>query len=70
MFFFHIHRPRTKSDRLNDETTSAMANSPPKFISMEEIMKAVNGLNNMMLAHEIAVDNDFKLKKLNPPENK
>ena len=43
--------------------------SPPKFVSLEEIMKATNGLKNMALAHEIAVDKNFKLQKLEPDDS-
>ncbi|XP_033216068.1 T-complex protein 11-like protein 1 isoform X2 [Belonocnema kinseyi] len=43
--------------------------SPPKFVSLEEIMKATNGLKNMALAHEIAVDKNFKLHKLEPDDS-
>lgn len=43
--------------------------SPPKFVSLEEIMKAANGVENMVLAHEIAVDNQFKLEKVEAPRN-
>lgn len=41
--------------------------SPPKFVSFEEIMKAANGMTNMALAHEIALDKNFKLETLEPP---
>lgn len=44
--------------------------SPPRFVSLEEIMKAANGMTNMALAHEIAVDKNFMLKKLEPSENR
>lgn len=43
--------------------------SPPKFISLEELMKAANGMTNMALAHEIAVNKDFKLERFEVPEN-
>jgi len=43
--------------------------SPPGFVTLEEIMKAANSVSNMTLAHEIAVDVDFHLKKLEPPSN-
>lgn len=43
--------------------------SPPKFVSLEEIMQAANGIKNMALAHEIAVDNNFQLQKLEPQAN-
>jgi hypothetical protein len=44
--------------------------SPPKFVSLEEIMKAANGVNKMALAHEIAVDKDFILKKVELADNR
>ena len=46
-----------------------VAASPPKFMSLEEVMKAAKGVSNMVLAHEIAVDKNFKLEKFDPPEN-
>lgn len=42
--------------------------SPPKFVSLEEIMKAANGMKNMALAHEIAVDKNFQLQQLEPDD--
>ena len=44
--------------------------SPPKFVSMESIMKAAEGVSNMALAHEIAVDSDFKLQKPEHSKNR
>lgn len=46
-----------------------VAASPPKFVSLEEIVKAANGFKNMALAHEIAVDKDFRLQKCEPPDD-
>ena len=34
---------------------------------MDEIMKAADGVSNMALAHEIAVDKNFKLEKMDYP---
>lgn len=51
-------------------TIPGIAASPPKFVSLEEIMTAANGMNNMVLAHEIAVDQDFKLKNIEPPNDR
>lgn len=45
------------------------AASPPKFVSLEEIMKAANGLRDMALVHQIAVDRDFRLERVEPAEN-
>ncbi|MPC60900.1 T-complex protein 11-like protein 1 [Portunus trituberculatus] len=38
-------------------------------MSLEEVMKAAKGVSNMVLAHEIAVDKNFKLEKFDPPDN-
>ncbi|XP_078052236.1 T-complex protein 11-like protein 1 isoform X2 [Augochlora pura] len=43
--------------------------SPQKPVSFEEIMKTINGLKNMALAHEIAVDENFQLEKLEPEDD-
>lgn len=40
---------------------SSVAASPPRFVAMEEIVKAASGVANMYLAHEIAVDENFVL---------
>ncbi|KAJ8315429.1 hypothetical protein KUTeg_007579 [Tegillarca granosa] len=46
-----------------------VAASPPKFVSLEKLMAATNGVKDMALAHEIAVDNNFELEKMELPEN-
>lgn len=33
-------------------------------------MKAANGVTNMVLAHEIAVNKDFKLEKIEAPQDR
>ena len=38
-------------------------------MSMNELMDAAKGVTNMFLAHEIAVDKDFHLEKLNKNNN-
>lgn len=43
--------------------------SPPKFVSLEEIMQAANGMRDMALVHQIVVDDDFKLEKVEPEPN-
>merc|ERR1712114_118094 len=37
-----------------------------KSMSLTELMDASKGLTNMALAHEIAVDKDFSLQKIQP----
>ncbi|KAK0097881.1 hypothetical protein PV326_013077 [Microctonus aethiopoides] len=43
--------------------------SPPKFVSLDEIVQAADGIKNMALAHEIAVDKNFKLQRLEPEDD-
>jgi hypothetical protein len=40
------------------------AASPPRFASIDQFMTAANAAQNMALAHEISVNQDFKLEKL------
>eukprot|EP00105_Crassostrea_gigas_P005043 XP_011418490.1 PREDICTED: T-complex protein 11-like protein 1 [Crassostrea gigas] len=46
-----------------------VAASPPKFLSFEQLMEAASGVKNMALAHEIAVNSDFKLESFQPPDD-
>lgn len=41
--------------------------SPPKFVTFDDLMAAASGVKNMSLAHEIAVDANFKLENLESP---
>lgn len=43
--------------------------SPPKILTLEEVQDAVKNIENMTLAHEIAVNSEFKLQPYEPPEN-
>lgn len=46
--------------------TNAMltAASPPRFATIDQFMMAANAVQNMALAHEISVNQNFKLEKL------
>lgn len=44
--------------------------SPPQFVSLDQMMSASNIVNNMMLAHEIALDEDFRIEKPEPAEGR
>ncbi|KAG7153981.1 T-complex protein 11-like protein 1 [Homarus americanus] len=67
----HSKRQRTVSGSspVHNFIFPGVAASPPKFMSLEEVMKAAKGVSNMVLAHEIAVDKNFKLEKFDPPDN-
>nr|XP_040019236.1 T-complex protein 11-like protein 1 [Gasterosteus aculeatus aculeatus] len=42
--------------------------SPPRFVSVEELMETAEGVTNMALAHEIMVNQDFQVKPVVLPE--
>lgn len=46
----------------------ATADSPEKILTMDEVQKALVNINNMTLAHEIAVNPDFRLQPYMPKE--
>jgi len=43
--------------------------SPARILSLDEVQDMVKNIKNMALAHEIAVNTEFKLEKYEPPEN-
>ena len=44
--------------------------SPPRFVNFDQLMAAADGMKNMTLAHEIAVNNDFELEQGSAPTNR
>ncbi|KAM4553256.1 T-complex protein 11-like protein 1 [Fundulus diaphanus] len=42
--------------------------SPPRFVSVEELMETAKGVTNMALAHEIMVNQDWQVKPAELPE--
>lgn len=54
------------NNRLNNTTAA----SPPKFLSLPEIMVAAKKLKNIAIVHELAVNENFKLEPQEPPENR
>ncbi|XP_074604961.1 T-complex protein 11-like protein 1 [Brevipalpus obovatus] len=60
------HHTTTTTTTTTEASESA---SPPRFIALEGIMKAANGVYKMSLAHEIAMDREFKLQKKEPLPN-
>uniref|UniRef100_A0A8C0C3U5 T-complex 11 like 1 n=1 Tax=Buteo japonicus TaxID=224669 RepID=A0A8C0C3U5_9AVES len=45
------------------------ASSPPRPVSIEELMETAKGVTNMALAHEIVVNGDFQIKPAELPEH-
>lgn len=59
--------------RVRDETPSPHRGatpqaSPPRFVSVEELMETAKGVTNMALAHEIVMNQAFQLKPAELPE--
>lgn len=44
--------------------------SPPRFVSVEELMETAKGVTNMALAHEIMVNSAFQVKPAELPEGR
>ncbi|XP_063703942.1 T-complex protein 11-like protein 1 [Culicoides brevitarsis] len=69
-------RIRTESEN-SDKSGSGAARfllpgtsaSPPKILTLDEVQSVVKNIEDMALAHEIAVNADFKLEPYEPPEN-
>ena len=44
--------------------------SPPRLVSVEELMETAKGVTNMALAHEIVVNQGFQVKPVEPAEGR
>ena len=44
------------------------AGSPPKILTFDEVRDAIKNVEDMQLAHEIAINPDFRLQPYAPPE--
>lgn len=45
------------------------AGSPPKILTFDEVRDAIKNVEDMQLAHEIAINPDFRLQPYDPPES-
>lgn len=48
----------------------SMDGSPPKVMTLNEVTDVVKNIQNMELAHEIALNPEFKLHPYEHPENR
>lgn len=48
---------------------SSIASSPPRLMSVDELMETAHSMTNMALAHEIVLNGEFQLQKKPPPEH-
>ena len=49
---------------------SCSSASPPRFVSVEELMETAKGVSNMALAHEMVVNKEFVMKPVELPEGR
>ncbi|CAL1547673.1 unnamed protein product [Lymnaea stagnalis] len=55
--------PSPRAANIPDELLNLVGASPPRFVSFDQLMSAADGLKNMTLAHEIAINEDFVLEE-------
>ncbi|XP_023613019.1 T-complex protein 11-like protein 2 isoform X5 [Myotis lucifugus] len=65
---YECSRQSFTSDSSSKSSSPASA-SPPRVVTFDEVMGAARNLENMTLVHEIAVNENFQLKKDALPEN-
>ncbi|XP_017064137.1 T-complex protein 11-like protein 2 [Drosophila eugracilis] len=66
-------RMRTDSESSVESMTRfvlpSLDGTPPKIVTLDEVSSMFKNLRNMELAHEIALNPDFKLQKYEPPSD-
>eukprot|EP00099_Drosophila_melanogaster_P010605 NP_001284913.1 uncharacterized protein Dmel_CG16721, isoform B [Drosophila melanogaster] len=66
-------RIRTDSESSVESMTRfvlpSLDGTPPKIVTLDEVSSMFKNLRNMELAHEIALNPDFKLQKYEPPSD-
>jgi len=67
-------RMRTDSESSVDSMTRfvlpSLDGTPPKIVTLDEVSSMFKNLRNMELAHEIALNPEFKLQKYEPPSDR
>ncbi|XP_066489705.1 T-complex protein 11-like protein 2 [Tiliqua scincoides] len=53
----------------SSKSNSPASTSPPKVVTFDEMMAAARNLSNLTLAHEIAVNENFCLERIEHPQN-
>lgn len=47
-----------------------LAASPPKTLTLDEVMESARDLSNLSIAHEITVNPDFRVEQSSPPQGR
>ncbi|XP_020819584.1 T-complex protein 11-like protein 1 isoform X1 [Phascolarctos cinereus] len=61
-------RKRIRQSTPSPQRLPRPQSSPPRLVSVDELMETVKGVTNMALAHEIVVNGDFQIKPTELPE--
>lgn len=61
-------RKRVRANTPSPHRGNTPQASPPRFVSVEELMETAKGVTNMALAHEIMVNQAFQIKPAELPE--
>ncbi|XP_043827627.1 T-complex protein 11-like protein 1 isoform X2 [Dromiciops gliroides] len=62
-------RKRIRQSTPSPQRLPRPQSSPPRFVSVDELMETAKGVTNMALAHEIVVNGDFQIKPPEMPED-
>ncbi|KAF6106617.1 t-complex 11 like 1 [Phyllostomus discolor] len=62
-------REKIKSGSPSTQRVQRPHSSPPRFVTVEELLETAKGVTNMVLAHEIVVNGDFRIKPVELPED-
>ncbi|KAK2535775.1 Tcp11l1 [Columba guinea] len=62
-------RKRIRQSAPGSHRDDTPKSSPPRPVSIEELMETAKGVTNMALAHEIVVNGDFQIKPAELPEH-
>ncbi|XP_045681174.1 T-complex protein 11-like protein 1 isoform X4 [Phyllostomus hastatus] len=62
-------REKIKSGSPSAQRVQRPHSSPPRFVTVEELLETAKGVTNMVLAHEIVVNGDFRIKPVELPED-
>lgn len=69
-FSFPQHRKWILLESKRSRLFVPLTASPPRFVSVEELMETAKGVTNMALAHEIMVNSAFQVKPAELPEGR
>ncbi|XP_061237056.1 T-complex protein 11-like protein 1 isoform X2 [Bos javanicus] len=60
---------KIKSGSPSNQRVQRPHSSPPRFVTVEELLETAKGVTNMALAHEIVINGDFQIKPVELPED-